>query len=72
MFSFDDSTKLKILASIFQWPFYILGLFLKFFVYKTPNEWDTIRAPQNPRTIVITGASQGSSVSSSSLVQRLN
>lgn len=62
MFSFDDNTKLKILAWFFQYPFYLLGLFLKFFVYTKPNEWDTIKAPQNPRTIVITGASQGSAL----------
>lgn len=59
MFSFDDNLRLKIYAWFLHYPFYILGFIIKFFINKKPNEWDNIQAPQSPRIIVITGASQG-------------
>jgi hypothetical protein len=59
MLSFDDNLRLKIIAWFLQYPFYILSFIIKFFINKKPNEWDNIQAPQSPRTIVITGASQG-------------
>jgi len=59
MLSFDDNLRLKILAWFLQYPFYILWFIIKFFLNKKTNEWDRIQAPQYPRTIVITGASQG-------------
>jgi hypothetical protein len=59
MFSLDENLGLKIIAWFLQYPFYIVWFIIKFFLNKNPNDWDTIQAPQNPRTIVITGASQG-------------
>jgi hypothetical protein len=59
MLKFDDNLRLKLIAWFLQYPFYILWFIIKFFLNKKTNEWDTIQAPQNPRTIVITGASQG-------------
>jgi hypothetical protein len=59
MLSFDDNLRLKIIAWFLQYPFYILWVFIKLFFNKNKNEWDTIQAPQHPKTIVITGASQG-------------
>jgi hypothetical protein len=59
MLSFDDNLRLKIIAWFLQYPFYIFWFIIKFFLNKEKNEWDTIQAPQYPKTIVITGASQG-------------
>ncbi|CAF3405278.1 unnamed protein product [Rotaria sp. Silwood1] len=59
MLSYDDNLQLKVLAWFLQYPFYILWFIIKFFLNKQKNEWDNIQAPQNPRIIVITGASQG-------------
>lgn len=59
MFSFDDNVTLKIIAWFLSYPLYIVGLFIKFFRNPLSNAWDRIQAPQNPRTIVVTGASQG-------------
>ena len=57
--SFDDNLRLKIFAWFLQYPFYIFWFIIKIFLNKEKNLWDTIQAPQNPKTIVITGASQG-------------
>jgi hypothetical protein len=57
--SFDDNLRLKIFAWFLQYPFYILWFFIKIFLKREKNLWDTIQAPQNPKTIIITGASQG-------------
>jgi hypothetical protein len=59
MSSFDDNLRLKIIAWFLQYPFYIFWVFIKIFFNKKPNDFDAIQAPQYPRTIVITGASQG-------------
>ena len=59
MFTFDESLCYKFIAWFLQYPFYLLWFVIKFFLDKKSNEWDTIQAPQYPKTIVITGASQG-------------
>lgn len=59
MSMFDDNLRLKIIAWFLCYPLYIWGLIIKLFLNKEPNAWDTIQAPQSPKTIVITGASQG-------------
>jgi short-subunit dehydrogenase len=59
MLSFDDNLRLKIIAWFLQYPFYIFSFIIKIFLNKEKNEWDSIQAPQYPKTIVITGASQG-------------
>jgi short-subunit dehydrogenase len=64
MWKFDENLHLKLIAWFLQYPFYILWFIIKFFLNKKTNRWDTIQAPQNPRTIVITGASQGLFISS--------
>ena len=65
---FDNNLPLKIVAWLLYYPFCIWSLILKFFVNKETNTWDAIQAPQNPRTIVITGASQGLSYDRRSLL----
>ncbi|CAF1460449.1 unnamed protein product [Rotaria sordida] len=59
MLSYDDNLRLKILAWFIHYPFYILWFIIKIFLNKKQNEWDNIQAPQFPRIIIITGASQG-------------
>ncbi|CAF2850749.1 unnamed protein product [Rotaria sp. Silwood2] len=59
MLSWDDNLRLKVLAWFLQYPFYLLWFIIKFFLNNKQNEWDNIQAPQNPRIIVVTGASQG-------------
>ncbi|UJR22954.1 hypothetical protein I4U23_025981 [Adineta vaga] len=57
MFTFDDNSLFKIVAWFLHYPFYLYAFIIKFFLNKTPNV--SIHAPQQPRVIVITGASQG-------------
>ncbi|CAF1437554.1 unnamed protein product [Adineta steineri] len=59
MFSFDDNLPLKIIAWFLQFPFYIFWFILKYFINKDKNESNIVQAPQYPKTIVVTGASQG-------------
>lgn len=59
MFSFDDNLRLKALAWLLHYPFYIIGLVIRLFLSKNKNQWDYVQAPQHPKIIVVTGASQG-------------
>ncbi|CAF1612917.1 unnamed protein product [Adineta ricciae] len=57
MLTFDDNLFLKIVAWLFYCPFYIYALIVKFCLSKKRHV--TVYAPQQPRVVVVTGASQG-------------
>ncbi|CAM4757788.1 unnamed protein product [Rotaria magnacalcarata] len=59
MLHFDDNLRLKLIAWFLQYPFYMVWFIIKFFLNKEEYAWDNIQAPQHPRILVITGASQG-------------
>jgi short-subunit dehydrogenase len=59
MLRYDVNLPLKIVALLLQPLFYIASFIISIFFMKDVDNPDSIRAPQQPRIIVITGASQG-------------
>jgi hypothetical protein len=59
MLNFGDNLLLKILAWFLHYLLYIYWFVIKFFLNKGKNNCKNVQAPQYPRTIVVTGASQG-------------
>ena len=59
MLNFDDTLLLKIAGWFLHYVLYIFWFVTKVFFNKRKIDFKNIQAPQYPRTIVITGASQG-------------